>query len=140
MATIVPELVKDRDSERAGYRYRVEAQGRGSNASLAPGYISQGFFESLAKLRKQRGLEIRYFSNYEVSSDKGVREYAPASVPISYVGFQDYVDNSDDPFVGIWTDPNGDYTLGLVSNTDDPRYEYLAMVLESELSERCLSR
>jgi len=42
------------------------------------------------------------------------------------------VDDRDDGFVGIWTDPDGEYTLGLIKSTADPRYAYLAMVLESE--------
>jgi len=130
---IEPILVVENKTNRTGITFKINSEGVGANASLIPSYVGNNFFEALKKYVKDKHIDELSFSKYQKLNDKGVTEYVPASIPVTYAGFKNYLDsnNSLNNFEGIWTDPDGFYTLGVVKTHDDQRYKYYGFVIES---------
>ena len=132
-AMIDPVLVQDKDSKRIGIVFQVVAVGVGSNFSFAPGYVSKGFFNALAPLVNEREIETFTFNNYTKLKEKGIADKIAASIPTDQVQFRKFVDGMDtrDPFVGIWEADDGDYTLGMIRDKNDPIYSYKMFIIAS---------
>ena len=133
-AIIEPIIV--RNNNATGIIFEIKAEGIGSNFSMVPGYLSDGFFKELRKLVKDQNIESLSISNYEKLTDKGITDQISASIPIEYSLFTRFIDNKDDldSFEGIWEDDKGRYSLGLIRTDNDARYSYKAFVIESKAS------
>ena len=133
-AIIEPIIVRNENT--TGIIFEIKAEGIGSNFSMVPGYLSDGFFKELRKLVKDQNIETLSISNYEKLTDKGITDQISASIPVEYSLFTKFIDNKDDldTFEGIWEDDKGRYSLGLIRTDNDPRYPYKAFVIESKAS------
>jgi len=78
----------------------------------------------------------RWFPRYSVTRDRGVAERMAPGVPTSYEDFKTFIDQREvrRRFEGIWTEPHGLYTLGVLAHHIDPKYKYVAFVLDSRRS------
>lgn len=134
LVEVTPQIVVNLDDQDdTGITYRLKAAPYGINFSLNPGYINGIFLARVAEKRKVGEVESATFVNYMFTNDLAVAERIPDSIPVGYGGFKRYLDNKKNraAFEGIWTDPDGKYTLGLLKDTRDPRYQYKAFVIES---------
>lgn len=119
---------------RTGITFHIvtRASNRGSPAS-SPGYVADMFISALAKRRQQMEIETARFEKYTILKDSAVADTIGDSIPSTYQGFVQYLDGKKDlrKFEGIWTDPDGNYTLGMIYDPRDPRHKYKAFVIES---------
>ena len=125
-----------RNENTTGIIFEIKAEGIGSNFSMVPGYLSDGFFKELRKLVKDQNIETLSIKKKKKLTDKGITDQISASIPIEYSLFTKFIDNKEDldTFEGIWEDDKGRYSLGLIRTDNDPRYPYKAFVIESKAS------
>lgn len=131
---VTPQIVVNLDDQDdTGITYKLKASSYGANFSLNPGYINGMFLARVAEKRRAGEVGFARFANYRFMDDRGVAQRIPDSIPVGYESFKRYLDNKKnrDAFEGIWTDPDGLYTVGLLRDTRDPRYQYKAFVIES---------
>ena len=134
---ISPKIFQELDTGRTGIIYEVSNQGVGFNASMTPSYVSEAFFKQLSGYVIEHNIAKARFVSYNTLMVKGKSDVIPAFIPVSYVGFKKYIDQkrNKNPFEGIWVDQDGKYTLGIISSEKDPRYAYVAFVIESDTKE-----
>lgn len=135
-ALVEPVLVENIETGERGVTFKIDARGVGSNMSLAPGYIVTDFFDELAKAVKANSIPQASFTKYRELEEKGVTDSVAASIPTNYDGFIKFIDGraKRDPFEGIWSDNDEQYTLGLIRDEKDLRYPYKAFILDSQQS------
>jgi S1-C subfamily serine protease len=130
---IEPMLVQETGTDRSGVFYKTTCIGIGSNRSLAPGYLATAFFKALSKYTAANDIQEVKFLKYKELHEKGIAQLMPASIPVSYAGFKHYIDTHPDrnSHEGIWSDPDGHFTMGIVRVSDDPRFKFYGFIIES---------
>lgn len=133
-ALVEPVLVENTATGDRGITYKIDARGVGANMSLAPGYVVTDFFEELAKVVEANSIPQAEFLKYKELQEKGATDSVAASIPTNYDGFTRYIDGRSkrDPFEGVWSDNDEQYTLGLIRDDQDLRYPYKAFILDSQ--------
>lgn len=133
--TIDPRLVKNLDApDQYGIIFEVESRSYGGmNGATMPSYASGMFFKALGRYVGEKNMQKATFQNYEILKEKGVATEVADSIPTGLEEFISYLDQKDrlGSFEGVWTDPEGAYTLGVIADTSDVVYPYKAFVIES---------
>jgi S1-C subfamily serine protease len=135
-ATIYPQMIENTETKELGVTFNVQAKGVGFNASMAPGYVTDDFFRKLYEHTKQNSIETARFVKYKSLDVKAKVDKVTANIPITYAGFKKYISEKPNRSIyeGIWSDDRGLYTLGVISNKKDPRFKFVAFILESKRS------
>lgn len=127
---ITPQIVENLDEKgEFGIIFKLESHG----ATLTPGYVNTMFFEKITTMERSGVVATEWFSNYRILKDQGVTENIHDSIPVTYEGFKRYIDSKENTrqHEGIWTDVDGNYTVGIIYDERDKRYRYKAFIIET---------